>query len=77
MSVKYSFKAPTLGSMDILLSLSMTNTSLFMNPALLSASKACPPVIAPSPITATTLLPVPSRSFATAMPRAAEMDVDE
>ena len=48
-----------------------------MKPALLRASKACPPVIAPSPITATTLSPVPFRSFATAIPRAAEIEVDE
>ncbi len=46
-------------------------------PALLSASKAMPALIAPSPITATTLLASPSRFAAIAMPSAAEIDVDE
>ena len=36
-----------------------------------------PAVIAPSPITATTLRPLPARAFAIAMPSAAEIDVDE
>ena len=36
-----------------------------------------PAVIAPSPITAMTLLSLPARSRATAMPRPAEIEVEE
>ena len=46
-------------------------------PALFSASKAMPALIAPSPITATTLRLSPLRFAAIAMPSAAEIDVDE
>ncbi len=46
-------------------------------PALLSASKAIPALIAPSPITATTRRSSPLRCAAIAMPSAAEIDVDE
>ena len=45
--------------------------------ALLSASKAMPAVMAPSPITAITRWSSPRLRAATAMPIAAEIDVDE
>ena len=46
-------------------------------PALFMASYAMPADMAPSPITAMTLCFLPSRSRATAMPSAAEIDVEE
>jgi len=70
--------APTLGDMDISLSLSITiNLSGLKCPALFRASKAMPAVMAPSPITATTYLswsPIRSRAFL--KPRAADMEVE-
>uniref|UniRef100_A0A0A9EES8 Dxs1 n=1 Tax=Arundo donax TaxID=35708 RepID=A0A0A9EES8_ARUDO len=45
-------------------------------PALFMASYACPAVMAPSPITATTLFFPPLRSLPTAIPSAAEMVVE-
>ncbi len=48
-----------------------------ITPALFSASKAMPPVIAESPITAMLCLDSPRLRAATAMPSAAEIDVDE
>ena len=51
--------------------------SLLMSPAWFIASNAIPAVIAPSPITATTLRFLPSCSAATAIPSAALIDVDE
>ena len=51
--VRLRASAPTLREMDILLSLSTTIKLLLPEPALLSASYAIPPVIAPSPIIAT------------------------
>ena len=69
--------APTLFEMDILLSLRIT-IKFFLNlPALLSPSKARPPVIEPSPITATVYDCSPLSCFALAIPYAAEIDVDE
>ena len=64
-------------SMEMWLSLRMTRMSVFMAPALLRPSKAMPPVMAPSPMTATIFSSLPESFAATAMPRAAEMDVDE
>ena len=52
-------------------------TLAFACSALLSASNAMPPVSAPSPITAITRSSRPRRFAATAMPSAAEIDVDE
>ena len=52
---KYSDKAPTFGAIDISLSFKITIILRLEIPALLSPSKASPPVIAPSPITAITL----------------------
>ena len=48
-----------------------------MAPALLSASKAMPAVIAPSPMTATTRRSSPASRAATAMPSAALIEVLE
>lgn len=74
--------------MDMSLSLRMMSRSLGVDDTLLSPSKASPPLMAPSPITATTclgpLLPDaagqsparPSRCAATAMPKAAEMELE-
>ncbi len=59
------------------LSFSTTSRSAFSEPALLSASKAMPAVMAPSPITATTRRFDPSRWAATAMPSAALIEVLE
>ena len=46
-------------------------------PALFNASYAMPALMAPSPITHTTLLSRLARSRATAMPRPAEIEVEE
>ena len=46
-------------------------------PACARASKAIPPVMAPSPMTATTFRSMPCFSAASAMPIAAEMLVEE
>src|SRR4051795_12937368 len=59
------------------LSLRITSRSAFAAPALFSASNAMPALIAPSPMTATILRPSPLRCAATAIPSAAEIDVDE
>ena len=48
-----------------------------MSPAWFKASNAIPAVIAPSPITATTLRFLASCSAATAKPNAADIDVLE
>ena len=55
--------APTFGAIDMPLSLSTITIGRSMPPALCRASKATPPVSAPSPITATTLpsSPTPRR----------------
>ena len=49
---------------------------LFNAATLFKASKASPPVSAPSPITATTLSSLPFNLFAVAIPNAAEIDVE-
>ena len=51
---KCSEMAPTLGEIDISLSLRMTSKFFFRAPALFSASQAMPAVRAPSPMTTTT-----------------------
>ena len=68
---RYSFMPPTARSMDMLLSLRMMRMSLSVVDTLFRPSKASPPDMAPSPMTATTLRSVPLA--ATAIPRAAEM----
>jgi hypothetical protein len=69
--------APTGGEIDISLSFSTTSRSTSMAPALLSASNAMPADIAPSPITATARRFSPFFLAATAMPSAAEIEVEE
>jgi hypothetical protein len=69
--------APTGSEIDMSLSFRMTSKSASSEPALLSASKAMPALIAPSPITATTLRDSPLRCAAIAMPSAAEIEVEE
>ena len=60
--------------MDMSLSLRMIRMSFGVDDTLLRPSKARPPLMAPSPITATTcLLAFPVFFAATAMPSAAEM----
>ncbi len=77
-SVKYSFKAPTLGSMPILLSLRIMSMSVSATPAWFIPSKARPAVIAPSPITAIHFRSVSPLYFAAiAIPNAAEIEVEE
>ena len=61
--------------MLMLLSLRMMSTSFGIDDTLLSPSKARPPLMAPSPITATTLRSAPVCFSATAMPNAAEMEL--
>ena len=61
--------------MLILLSFKMMVIFCFEIPALFRASKAMPPVIEPSPMTATTLLLRSKWLRATAKPRAAEIEV--
>ena len=60
--------------MDISLSFRITINRVLSEPALFMASNAIPALIAPSPMTATTLLSRPSKSRAMANPRAAEME---
>ena len=75
MDVRYLCIAPTLGAIDISLSLSTTMMSRSEWPALFSPSYARPDVRAPSPRIATTLSSSPLMSRAAAMPSAAEMAV--
>ena len=80
---RYLLSAPTGGEIDMSLSFSTTSRSMSgVTPALFSASKAMPAVIAPSPITATCrrrLGPLfsPLLREAHAIPSAAEIEVDE
>ena len=69
--------APTFGEMDMSLSLRITSRFASMMPALLSASNACPPDSAPSPMTAMTWMFATVRVAATAMPSAALIEVLE
>jgi len=63
------------------LSLSTTSSSGILpacgTPALFRASKAMPAVMAPSPMMATALRASPRNCAPMAMPRAAEIEVDE
>ena len=72
---RYDAIEPTLGAIDISLSLRTTINGVFSAPALFSASYARPPVRAPSPMTATTVSSPPVRSRAWAIPSAAETAV--
>ena len=62
--------------MDISLSLTITSICFLIFPALLRASKASPPDKAPSPIMLTTLKFSFSKFLLTAIPSAAEIEVD-
>ena len=73
---KWWLNAPTGGAIDISLSFRTTTMRVFLSPALFSASNAIPALIDPSPMTATTLFFRPRMSRATAMPTAAETDVE-
>ena len=69
-------RAPTLGEIDILLSLSTTTRLLWDRwPAWFSASKAMPAVMPPSPIIAMAQPSLPRCCMARAMPSAAEIEV--
>jgi negative regulator of replication initiation len=70
-------RAPTFSEIDMSLSFRTTITFAPDCLTLLSASKAMPAVIAPSPMTAIARWSRPSDLAATAMPSAAEIDVDE
>ena len=59
------------------LSFSTTSMSACETPALFIASNAMPALIAPSPMIATALRSSPLSLAATAMPSAAEIEVDE
>ena len=64
----------------MLMSLSFKTTSILQlscTPALLSASKAMPALMAPSPMMATEYRSSPFCLAASAIPKAAEMEVDE
>ena len=69
--------APTGGLIDMSLSLRITISRQSHTPALLSASKAMPADIAPSPMMATVKRSSPFCLAAMAMPSAAEIEVDE
>ncbi len=75
------FSAPTGGLIDMSLSFSTTSmsasTPACATPALFSASKAMPALIAPSPMTATTRRSSSFSLAASAMPSAAEIEVEE
>ena len=75
--VRYCFSAPTLGSIPIALSFKITNKFAVVTPAWFSPSKAIPLAIEASPITATCSLSSPFNWEAIAIPKAAEMEVDE
>ena len=78
MSVRYSFRAPTLGSMLMQLSFKIIKTSLSATPAWFIASNAIPAVIAPSPIMAIDLRSASPLYFAAiAIPNAADIEVEE
>ena len=67
---------PTDRSMLMSLSLSTIRMSLGLDDTLLSPSKARPPLIAPSPMTATTWRFCLESLAAIAMPKAAEMELE-
>ena len=74
---RYCFMPPTLRSMAMSLSLSMISRLFAVDEALFNPSKASPPLMDPSPITATTWRSFsPFLSAATAIPNAAEMELE-
>ena len=75
--LKYVYIAPTLGEIDIWLSFRITiNLEGSSHPAWFKPSKASPAVIAPSPIIATVYPSSFFRSFATLIPKAADIEVE-
>ena len=71
MRLKYRDSDPTFGAIDIPLSFTTMTMGMSSPPAFSSASKATPPVRAPSPITATTRPSSPSpRRIASLIPTA-------
>ena len=77
MRIRLLLRPPTALSMEMPLSLRMTMMLALVMPTLLRASKAWPPVSEPSPMTAMCLrVSLPCMREATAMPRAAEMEVE-
>ena len=71
MRLKYRDSDPTFGAIDMPLSFTTITIGMSSPPALRRASKATPPVSAPSPITATTRPSSPSpRRIASLMPTA-------
>ena len=75
MSLSCRWSMPTLAAMDMSLSFTTTTRGTSACPASFSASKAMPPVSAPSPISATATPSSPRSFMARAMPSAAEMEV--
>ena len=75
-SPRWRLIAPTLSDIAIWLSFNITSKFLFDLPALFKASKATPPVIEPSPITAAIFSLPPDKSLAQAIPNAMETDVE-
>ena len=73
--LKNIFKPPIFFEILISLSFKITVILVLLYPASFNASSAIPPVKAPSPITAITLLVLPSISLALAIPNAADIDV--
>ena len=65
-----------MGAYDRPLSFRTMTTRLFVLPRLLRPSNAMPPVIEPSPITATTRRSMPFNATAVAMPCAYDSTVD-
>ena len=76
-SSKYSLNAPVFGSIAMLLSLRITRIFALEAATLFNPSKAIPPVIEPSPITAITFLFSLLNLEAMAIPSAAETEVEE
>ena len=68
---------PTLRSIAMSLSLRIINRLLLVDEALFNPSKASPPLMLPSPITATTWRSFsPFLAAATAIPKAAEIELE-
>ena len=77
-SVRYLLSAPTFGSIDMQLSFSTIVILVSVSPAWFIPSNEIPPVIPPSPMTATCCLSfLPWYLEAIAIPRAADIDVEE
>ncbi len=76
MSRRYSLRAPTFGSMAMLLSFRITSRFELSEPPLFSPSNANPAVIEPSPIIATVCLSSSLISEPMAMPSAADIEVE-